>query len=259
MSSIDNNSAKPVPDYCTVMGLVSQGLSQREIGKRLGCSHTTVGRIVRSGPGGSAGRGSKLEPFKELLDEQMRLGVFNTRVLFQACREAGYEGGQWLVKEYVRPFRPARVRASVPVVRYETAPGQVAQMDWGYCDFVTPRGVRKIACFAMILGFSRMRYIEFASKCELENLQAAMVRAFEFFGGVPREVLTDRMRTVVSVSSGLLVFNPRFEFFASQIGFKPRVCQARRPQTKGKVERTVRLVKDEGGFEPAGQRVVRAD
>lgn len=90
-----------------------------------------------------------------------------------------------------------------------------------------------------------MKYVEFASRCDLRSLMRCMMNAFVYYGGVPREVLTDNMKTVITGrEDGKPVWNPQFEAFAHDIGFTPKVCQPRRPQTKGKVERLVRYVKD---------------
>jgi len=76
-------------------------------------------------------------------------------------------------------------------------------------------------------------------------LLRCIVNAFEYFGGVPKIVLTDRMKTVIDGSeAGKPLWNKRFEDFASDMGFLPKVCRPRRPQTKGKVERLVEYVKD---------------
>jgi len=72
-----------------------------------------------------------------------------------------------------------------------------------------------------------------------------MVNAFEYYGGVPEAVLTDRMKTVIySMEAGKPIWNSRFEDFAADMGFVPKVCRIRRPQTKGKVERLIDYVKD---------------
>lgn len=97
----------------------------------------------------------------------------------------------------------------------------------------------------MILGYSRMRYIEFCQRCDLPSLLCCIVNAFEYFGGVPATLLTDHMRTVVDYSDAKeTVWQEGFERFASELGFVPKLCRVRRPQTKGKVERLVNYVKN---------------
>jgi transposase len=72
-----------------------------------------------------------------------------------------------------------------------------------------------------------------------------MINAFEYFGGIPEVVLTDRMKTVlISTDHGKPIWQAAFERFATEMGFVPKVCRVRWPQTKGKVERLVHFVRD---------------
>jgi hypothetical protein len=97
----------------------------------------------------------------------------------------------------------------------------------------------------MILGYSRTKYVEFAKRCDFYSLLRCMVNAFEYFGGIPETVLTDNMKTVIDGrEAGKPLWNSRFEDFAADMGFVPKVCKVRRPQTKGKVERLVDYLKD---------------
>ena len=97
----------------------------------------------------------------------------------------------------------------------------------------------------MILGKSRVKYTEFTSRCDLSSLERCIVNAFSYFGGMPENVLTDNMKTVVTGrEAGKPIWNTRFADFAAELGFVPKVCRIRSPQTKGKVERLVRYVKD---------------
>lgn len=131
------------------------------------------------------------------------------------------------------------------VQRYETKPGYLAQVDWKICEYVDLDGVvRKIPVFAMVLGYSRDMYIEFVKRCDIHSFLHCMINALEYFGGVPKTMLTDRMKTVIlgMGDKGTPHWHPLFEDFAATVGTVPKVCRVRRPQTKGKVERTVRFI-----------------
>ena len=107
------------------------------------------------------------------------------------------------------------------------------------------RGPAQSGCFVMILGYSRTKYIEFVSRCDLRSMERCMLNAFLYFGGVPKEVLTDNMKTVVAGrEAGKVIWNTQFSDFAVEMGFLPKVCRVRKPQTKGIVERLVRYVKE---------------
>lgn len=225
-----------------------EGKSSYAIGKELGISKNTVKKYIDQ-PVRQHGlkdmiKGSKLDPYKPQINAMISQGIFNCIVILDRLRDIGYDGGITIIKDYVHQFRPAK--NSPAVQRYETPPGKQAQMDWGIAQYIDEEGiVHKTPAFAMILGNSRVKYVEFTKRCDIYSLLRCIVNAFEYFGGVPEVVLTDRMKTVINGSEGgKPIWNSRFQDFASDMGFVPKVCRARRPQTKGKVERLVDYLKD---------------
>ena len=225
------------------------GRSAYAIGKELGISKNTARKYMRTPMEATEkndrpSKPSKLDPYKPLLHELLESGIFNCVVLLERLREAGYDGGVSILKNYVHPLRPPK---KLPAVRrYETEPGKQAQMDWGICHYSDIKGaVHKVPVFVMVLGHSRSKYIEFTSRCDLASLERCMVNAFTHFGGVPEKILTDNMKTVIlGRECGRPLWNSAFEEFSVDMGFVPKVCAPRRPQTKGKVERLVGYVKD---------------
>jgi len=222
------------------------GKSAYAIGKELDISKNTARKYIdgQGSPPHKIDRFSKLDSFKPMLHDLMNQGIFNCVVLLERLRGTGYDGGISILKDYVHPFRPSR---ALPAARrFETPNGKQAQMDWGICQYTDNTGaLHKVPAFVMILGHSRVKYVEFASRCDLNSLQRCIVNAFSYFGGVPKEVLTDNMKTVVTGhQAGKVIWNTRFEDFAVDIGFTPKVCRVRSPQTKGKVERLVHYVKN---------------
>jgi transposase len=222
------------------------GKSAYAIGRELSISKNTARKYMQPGVPAPVkhDRPSKLDTYKPFLHELMASGIYNCVVLLERLQEAGYNGGISILKEYVHPFRPPK---KLPAVRrYETAPGKQAQMDWGICHYTDTGGtIHKVPVFVMVLGHSRAKYIEFASRCDLASLERCMANAFVHFGGVPEKVLTDNMKTVIiGRDNGKPIWNTAFEDFSVDMGFVPKVCAPRRPQTKGKVERLVGHVKD---------------
>ncbi len=206
-----------------IKDLAGKDKSAYAIGQEIGVSKNTARKYMTQSaqPHGLKGikRGSKLDPYKAQLDGWMRQGVFNCVVLMERLRAMGYDGGMSILKEYVHPYRPAK---SAPAVRrYETPSGKQAQMDWGICQYLDQNGVlHKVAVFVMILGHSRAKYIEFVSRCDLRSMERCMLNAFLYFGGVPKEVLTDNMKTVVAGrEAGKVIWNTQFADFAAEIGF----------------------------------------
>jgi len=98
--------------------------------------------------------------------------------------------------------------------------------------------------FTAILGYSRMRFVTFVKRCDTPTLIRCLMEAFEYFGGLTRVALTDRMKSVLlEMEENKPRWNPRFADFMVSIGVAARVCKPYTPQTKGKVERTVSHVK----------------
>ena len=161
-------------------------------------------------------------------------------VLFREIKERGYRGGETRVKQFVRGSSGA---VAEPIVRFETEPGHQMQADWA----TVGRGADKLSVFIATLGWSRMAYVEFCDDERVETLIRCHENAFLAFGGVPREVLFDNMKTVVmernTYGRGVHRFHAGFLDYARHAGFLPRLCQPYRAQTKGKVERFIGYLK----------------
>ena len=143
----------------------------------------------------------------------------------------------------MQPYRSApRQRTTV---RFETLPGQQAQVDCGYFGFIEHAGQRRrLYAFVMTLGWSRMLYVEFTVSTDAAWWLRGHLHAFHYFGGVPAEVLHDNLKTAVSArQDGQVHWHPRYLDFAGYYGFTPRACQPYRAQTKGKVESAVRYLR----------------
>jgi len=230
--------------------LSRHGRSIRSIARATGRSRNTVRRYLRGGGDirvrrkPAPRRIAKLDPFKDYILERLRAAApdkIPAVVLFREIRQRGYLGGETRVKEFVRSLQPPP--QPDPVVRFETGPGQQMQADWASIR----GGKYRLSVFVATLGWSRAAYIEFCEDERLETLIRCHENAFAAFGGVPREVLYDNMKTVVlernAYGAGRHRFHPGFLDYAGHAGFLPRLCRPYRARTKGKVERFIRYVK----------------
>lgn len=219
-----------------------QGNSIRAIAKELGVSRNTVRRYLRdlaaipSYPD-RAPRPSKLDPYKAYIAERIEAAKphwIPASVLFEEIRTRGYNGGCTRVRSYVAQFKPTNTD---PVIRFETAPGRQMQV-----DFTTiSRSRIKIKAFVATLGYSRATYVRFSEHERQDDWLTGLTEAFEYFGGVPREVLFDNAKTIMierdAYGEGRHQWNAQLLNLARDYGFLARACRPYRARTKGKVER----------------------
>ena len=187
---------------------------------------------------------SKLEEFKPFLNERLNAGVWNAKVLLRELRRRNYTGGYTILTDWLRPLREAA--AVVAVRRFETSPGQQVQADWGHLGSITSEaGEQQLWGFTMTHGYSRKMTAEAATDQKLGTLLRMHEAAFQEWGGVPEEILYDRMRTIWTGTDerGEIIWNSVFLDFAEYWGFRPRLCRAYRAQTKGKIESGVKYVR----------------
>ena len=228
--------------------LKGKGQSIRGIARELGLSRNTVRKYLRSPEipkaRPPAKRVSKLEPYKQYIERRLSHGVDNCVVLLREIREQGYTGGYTILKDLVQPSRRRRVAQAT--MRFETEPGEQAQVDFGRYRYRTPEGRERWAwAFVMILGWSRALYVEFVERADTATFIRCHIHAFEHFGGVPQRCLYDNTKLVVlrRDSEGRPVWNERFADFSACVGFDVKLCRPYRARTKGKIERGVGYVK----------------
>lgn len=232
----------------SIHNLHIEGKSVQEIAQELSISRTTVRKYLKHPeavlPTLRPPRPSKLDPYKEQITKWVTEDYCtNCEVIFERLQKLGYTGGISILKEFVHPLRPA-VAGHAPVQRYETKPGEQVQFDWGEFVYEEEGQLRKFYGFTAILGYSRMRFITFVKRCDTPTLIRCFMEACEYFGGLTKVALTDRMKSVLlEMEDNKPRWNPRFADFMVSIGVAARVCKAYTPQTKGKVERTVSHVK----------------
>ncbi len=193
-------------------------------------------------------RPSKLDPYKQQINVWLEEAPYSAARILEKLQDQGFEGKYSIVKEYVRGQKKDLEEKAT--VRFETMPGLQGQVDWAFFEdhIVLEAGKpKKLYCFLMILGYSRMRYIEFVTDMSTNTLIRCHQNAFRYFNGYPEEILYDNMKQVVVkrlLRQEDSTLNRQFEDFAGFYGFKPILCRPYRGQTKGKVERTVAFVRD---------------
>ncbi len=178
---------------------------------------------------------------RDTLEKYPRLTA--TRV-FGMVQPRGYLGSEVHLRRYIRGVRPvARAEA---FFRVETLPGEEGQVDWGlFGKLKVGNAQRHLCCFVMVLSHSRGVYARFALDMSMESFLRGHVHAFASFGGVPRALLYDNLKSAVLERQGDAIrFHPRLLELAGTYHFAPKPCAPYRGNEKGKVERTIRYLRD---------------
>lgn len=229
-----------------IRSLYKEGHSIKEITRQTGRSRNTIRRVLRHtapAPFNKPERASCLDEFKAYVQERFETSGLSAVRLLAEIQPMGYTGSIATLRRYLQTLRPQRERIKKLTVRFESPPGKQAQADWAYCgryrDAVGQ--IIPVYAFVMVLGFSRMLYVEFTSSMHVTTLIRCHMNAFEMLGGWPHEVLYDNMKQVRLNQDTL---NPLFADFANHYGLAVKTHRIRRPRTKGKVERMVHYMKD---------------
>jgi transposase len=229
-----------------------KGMNYKEIGRKYHIDPRTAKKYAESETRPkyvlSEPKASKLDDFKQQIDIWLEEAPYSAIRIYEKLSDQGFDGKYSIVKQYVRCKKMDLDEKAT--VRFETMPGLQGQMDWAYFEdhrVIEEGKEKKLYCFLMVLGYSRMRYIEFVTDMTTNTMIRCHANAFRYFGGYPEEMLYDNMKQVVIkrlLKQEDSTLNRQFEDFAGFYGFKPVLCRPYRGQTKGKVERTVGYVRD---------------
>ena len=218
------------------------------IAAQLGLHADTVERAIgRIGPAPATTRPDArvLDPYIGFIDETLTRypRLVSTRI-YDMIKERGYVGAIRTLRRYVLTARPQP--KSEAFVRIETLPGEQAQVDWAHVGtLLVAGGTRPLWAFVMVLAYSRAMWAELVVDLDVHSLRRSLVRAATYFHGSPRQWLFDNAKTVVVERRGDAVrFHDDLLDLAARLHVQPRLCAPRRPQEKGKVERSIRYLKE---------------
>jgi transposase len=184
------------------------------------------------------------DPYLPFLIETLeRYPRLRSTVLYRMVRERGFSGSVVQLRRVVRRLRPSRREV---FTQLKALPGEAAQVDWADFGEVTlGRAQRRLSAFVMTLSYSRRLYVEFFFDQTLASFLYGHVNAFEHFGGVARVVQTDNLRSVVLQRRGEQIrFHQRYLELAGHYCFQARPCHVGRGNEKGRVERSIRTLRD---------------
>ena len=210
-----------------IVMLSRKGMSQRKIAKKLGLSRNTVKKYLENpqfpeNRRSIRKRRSLLDPYGDNIEAWLEEDSDYTAAwIYDRLSAMGFSGSYEIVKRKVGGIKAERQK--IAYMRFETEPGYQGQVDFGEFQVEGADGsIKKLYLFSMILGYSRRIYGELIEKCDLPTFLDCHIRAFEYFGGVPEEILYDRMRNVfIGKIAGRSKFNDTLMGFGLHYGFKP--------------------------------------
>jgi len=210
-----------------------QGFSIRKIAQLTGKHRNTVKHYLEGNEFPRYRRQTKetkLAAYHQTINDLLSEDAYQATWIYDRLKGMGYTGAYESVKVYVRGIKEQKKRLAY--LRFETGAGLQAQFDWGDFQIIESDGqVTTIYASVLLLGYSRMMYVEFVERCTLEAFMDCHARAFRYFGGIPSEILYDNMKNVVlRKSEGKPVFNLEFLHFAHHYGFQPSLCPPYSPE-----------------------------
>lgn len=222
--------------------LYHEGQSIRKIARTLSLSRDSVAKYLANPVRKKTiiKRPSKLDPFKQEIDRLLAIDPeASSEVIRQRLAPFGFDGGNTIVKDYLRTVRPAKKKRRA-FIRYESPPGEQMQIDWGHFGSL-PYGntSRKLYCMALIECHSRMLYLEFTHSQRQETLHRCLLNGFMFFRGATKRLVHDNMLTAVIERDGPLIrFNDAFLAFLRPFRTVPLACNLGQAHEKGKIEKS---------------------
>jgi len=217
------------------------------IAKQLGVHHSTVKRVLsQTGvPKEDFMRASKIDPFMPfILDTLKRYPKLTASRLYAMVVARGYEGRADHFRHLIALHRPAKVAEAY--LRLHTLPAEQAQVDWGHFGHIEiGKAKRPLMAFVMVLSYSRKIFLKFYLNQGTENFLRGHEESFTYWGGVPRILLYDNLKSAVLERQGAAIrFNPTLLTFSAHYRFEPRPVAVARGNEKGRVERAIRYIRD---------------
>jgi len=224
------------------------GWPERKIARSLRLSRPTVKKyIANPNPVRRTKiiKSSKLDPYQDRIKAFLEQDPdVKAPVVLQRISEDGFDGKITIVRDYLRKLRGHKTLRT-PFIRFESPPGKQLQIDWGHFGSLRYNDtVRKLYAMAAVECYSRMAYVEFTHSQNQYALHQALLNAFTYLGGTPKEIVVDNMITAVIERQGSLIrFNDAFLDFLRPFNITPVACNVGAPHEKGKIENVIKYVR----------------
>jgi len=221
------------------------------IGRKYNCDPRTVKRYFNARDANPIERKQRIikkktDGFEQIITEKYLKFEAPAISIYKLLKKRyGYTGSYTTIKSFVHDLKEDKRNEAT--IRFETNPGLQCQIDWKESLTLVNKNnqVFVINIFLSVLGYSRLKYIELTLDRAQPTLFRCLANAFHYFGGVPKELLFDNMKTVVDRSRTQFekpIYNQTFYAFSKDAGFEAKSCISFRPRTKGKVEVVAKIM-----------------
>jgi transposase len=190
-------------------------------------------------------RPSRSDPYRAFILETLaKFPTLTAARLFAMVHERGYRGSPEHFRHVVAGMRPRP--AAEAYLRLRTLPAEQAQLDWGHFGHLqVGRARRPLMAFVMVLSYSRRIFLRFFLDARMDSFLRGHAEAFSAWGGCSRVILYDNLKSAVLERVGDAIrFNPVLLALAGHHGFEPRPVAVARGNEKGRVERSIRYIRD---------------
>jgi len=217
------------------------------IARHLHVHHSVVRRVLAQAglPGiGATPRPSQIDAYLPLIRETLeKFPTLTASRLFGMVRERGYRGSPDHFRHLIALHRPRRPVEAY--LRLRSLPGEQAQVDWGHFGHLQiGRARRPLMAFVMVLSHSRQIFLRFYLDARMESFLRGHLGAFTAWGGIPRVLLYDNLKSAVLERRGDAIrFHPALLALAGHYRFEPRPVAVARGNEKGRVERAIGYVR----------------
>ena len=190
-------------------------------------------------------RTSRIDPYRLFILETLgKFPALTAARLYAMVGVRGYVGAESHFRLLVAGMRPRP--AAQAYLRLRTLPGEQAQVDWAHFGHLAVgRARRPLMAFVMVLSYSRLIFLRFFLDARMDSFLRGHAEGFCAFGGVARVVLYDNLKSAVLERQGDAIrFNPVLLGLAAHYCFEPRPVAVARGNEKGRVERSIRYIRD---------------
>lgn len=188
---------------------------------------------------------AKIKPMHIQIGTWLEENYITHTQINRKLKEYGITVSDRTLNRYIKSYFPSKPKATIHIT---TVPGEEAQVDYGYVGLMKDRNGndRKVYAFVMTLSHSRYRYVEFVTSQDQISWCQSHINAFNFFGAVPKRILLDNLKAgVIKPDIYDPIINKSYQELSHFYGFVIDPAKSAKPQHKGKVEKSVHIVKQQ--------------